>query len=92
MKTPFLRQILCVLILSINAAAAADLTGAWKLEFKPDLSGVRYSGTLDEKGTTIKGVWHIDVGWPTHILLLQCQCKEDGVICFPVQRQLKVSD
>lgn len=106
MKTPFLRAILCVLILSTNAAAAADLTGAWKLEFKPDLSGhqttrdctfkqdgqnlnidcegqkitgevkgrnvkfehktgkqneftLRYSGTLDEKGTTIKGVWDL---------------------------------
>jgi hypothetical protein len=106
MKTPLLRMMLGVLLLSLNAAAAADLSGAWKLEFKPDLSGhqtthdctfkqdgqkltidcegqkitgevkgrnvkfehqtgkqneftLRYSGTLDEKGTTIKGVWHL---------------------------------
>jgi hypothetical protein len=30
---------LCVLGLSTNAAAAADLTGAWKLDLKPDFSG-----------------------------------------------------
>jgi hypothetical protein len=97
---------LAALGLSINAAAAADLTGAWKLDFKPDLSGhetshdctfkqsgqklaidcegqkisgevkgrnvtfehktgkqneftLRYTGTLDENGTTIKGAWHL---------------------------------
>jgi len=106
MKTLLLRVMLCVLGLSINAAAAADLTGAWKLDFKPDLSGyqktrdctfkpegqklaidcegakiggevkgltvtfqlktgkqneytLRFTGTLDEKGTNIKGVWHL---------------------------------
>jgi hypothetical protein len=99
-------MMLCALCLSINAAAAADLTGAWKLDFKPDFSGyqttkdctftqdgqklaidcegtkisgevkgrnvtfehktgkqnevtARFTGTLDEKGTTIKGVWHL---------------------------------
>jgi hypothetical protein len=92
--------------LAISAVAASDLTGTWKLDFKPDFSGhqtthactfeqkgrtiaidcegqkmagevkdqnvtfehksgkqseltVRYTGTLDEKGTTISGVWRL---------------------------------
>jgi hypothetical protein len=106
MRTPWLQTAVSVLILSVNAAGAADLTGAWKLEFKPDASGhpathdcaftqtgeklaiecggqkitgsvkgrnvtfehktgrqneltMTYRGTLDEKGTTIKGAWRI---------------------------------
>jgi hypothetical protein len=93
-------------MLSVNAAAAADLSGTWKLAFKPDFSGHEttrdctfkqdgqklaidcegaqitgevkgrnvtfqhktgrqnevtavYKGTLDEKGTTIKGTWQL---------------------------------
>ena len=106
MKRQLLRSVLFVLLFSMNAAAAADLTGTWKLEFKPDFSGqpathdcafqqkgqkltidcegakmtgqvkgrnvtfqhktgkqnevtAVYKGTLDEKGTTLTGVWHL---------------------------------
>lgn len=106
MKTALFRTMLGVLILSMSGAAAGDLTGAWKLELKPDFSGyqvtrdctfkqdgqklaidcegqkilgeikgqqvtfqfktgkqnevtARFTGTLDEKGTTIKGAWHL---------------------------------
>jgi hypothetical protein len=106
MKSPLLRRVLFMLLFSVQAAAAADLTGTWKLEFKPDFSGqpatrdcafqqkgqkltidcegqkmsgevkgrnlkfqhktgrenevtATYTGTLDEKGTTLKGVWHL---------------------------------
>ena len=106
MKNPLARTVLFVLLFSMKAAAVADLTGAWTLEFNPDFSGhpathdcafqqksqkltidceglkmsgevkgrnvkfqhqtgkqnevtAVYSGTLDEKGTTLKGAWHL---------------------------------
>ena len=106
MKSPLALTALFVSIFSIHASAAADFTGAWKLEFNPDFSGhpatlycafqqhgqkltidcdgqkmsgevkgrnvkfqhktgkqnevtAVYTGTLDEKGTTLKGAWHL---------------------------------
>ena len=106
MRLPLLGTMLVALVLSVQAAAAADLTGAWKLEFKPDFSGnpatrdctftqdgqklaidcegqkvsgavkgrtvtfqfktgqqnestADFSGTLDQKGTTIRGAWQL---------------------------------
>jgi hypothetical protein len=106
MKIPLPRTVLFVLLFSVQAAAAADLTGAWKLDFNPDFSGhpttlycafqqegqkltidcdgqkmngevkgrtvtfqhktgkqnevtAAYRGTVDEHGTTVKGVWHL---------------------------------
>jgi hypothetical protein len=38
MKTLLLLMMLFVPSLSVNSAAPVDLTGAWKLDFKPDFS------------------------------------------------------